>query len=104
MLQEGAEQPERARKIANDPAKIRKHLSSLLERGAVKATYEAGCTGFVLWRQLTPLGIDCLVAAPSRIPILPRERRKTDRLDAERLAVFLRGGQLTRVTPPSRET
>jgi len=104
VLPDAAERPERAQKIANEPRVVQRHFSKLLERGAVRATYEAGCTGFVLWRQLTPLGIDCLVAAPSRIPILPGERRKTDRLDAERLALFLRGGQLTRVTPPSPET
>lgn len=104
VLPDAAERPERAQKIANEPRAVVRHFSKLLERGAVRATYEAGCTGFVLWRQLTPLGIDCLVAAPSRIPVLPGERRKTDRLDAERLALFLRGGQLTRVTPPSPET
>jgi len=58
----------------------------------------------VLWRQLTGMVVDCRVAAPSRIPVLPGERRKTDRLDAERLAIFLRGGQLTAVTPPTPET
>ncbi len=104
VLPDGAERPERAQKIPNEPRSILRLFSKLMERGVVRATYEAGCTGFVLWRQLTPLGIDCLVAAPSRIPVLPGERRKTDRLDAERLAVFLRGGQLTRVTPPSPET
>jgi transposase len=103
VLPEGAERPERAQKIPNDPKAVRRHFSKLLERGAVRATYEAGCTGFVLLRQLTPLGIDCLVAAPSRIPVQPGERRKTDRLDAERLALFLRGGQLTRVSPPTPE-
>ena len=104
VLPETAERPERAQKIVNEPRAVHRHFSKLLGRGAVRATYEAGCTGFVLWRQLTPLGIDCLVAAPSRIPVLPGEHRKTDRLDAERLALFLRGGQLTRVTPPSPET
>ena len=86
------EEPERARKIPNDPPHIRRVFARLLERGEVRATYEAGCTGFVLWRQLTGMVVDCRVAAPSRIPVLPGERRKTDRLDAERLAIFLRGG------------
>ncbi len=43
------------------------------------------------------------VAAPSRIPFLPGDHRKTDRLDARRLAVFLRGAQLTPVSPPTPE-
>lgn len=104
VLEGGSERPQRARKIPNDPARIRNAFTKLLERGEVHATYEAGCTGFVLWRELTGMGVDCQVAAPSRIPILPGERRKTDRLDAERLAVFLRGRQLTAVTPPTPET
>jgi len=103
VLPLGAECPEPARKIANDPAKIRQVVQLLEKRGSLHATYEAGCTGFVLWRQLTQLGVDCLVAAPSRIPVLPGERRKTDRLDAQRLAIFLRGGQLTAVRPPTPE-
>jgi transposase len=44
-----------------------------------------------------------MVAAPSRIPLLPGDHRKTDRLDAERLAIFLRGRQLTAVKPPTKE-
>ncbi|MEO0650538.1 MAG: hypothetical protein AAFZ65_07670, partial [Planctomycetota bacterium] len=39
------------------------------------------------WRQLTSLGIECMVAAPSRIPVLPGDRRKTDRLDLDRFNV-----------------
>lgn len=98
-----ADRPEPTRKIPNDPAKIRRVVWALQKRGSLHATYEAGCTGFVLWRQLTHLGVECIVAAPSRIPVLPGEHRKTDRLDAERLAMFLRGGQLTAVRPPTPE-
>ena len=104
VLPADQERADRARKIPNDPARIRRTFLRLLERGAVQAVYEAGCTGFVLWRQLKELGVECQVAAPSRIPVLPGDHRKTDRLDAERLAVFLRGGQLTAVTPPTPET
>ena len=32
--------------------------------GPVRATYEAGPTGFVLARQLQAMGVDCLVCAP----------------------------------------
>ena len=103
VLPEGAERPQPARRVPNEPARIRRHFTQLQEQGSVHVAYEAGCTGFVLWRQLSELGVDCLVAAPSRIPIYPGDRRKTDRLDAERLAIFLRGGQLTAVSPPTPE-
>lgn len=94
-------QPDPTRVIPNEPGKIRQHFRALSRRGSVRAVYEAGCLGFVLYRQLQALGIECTVAAPSRIPVLPGDHRKTDRLDAERLAFFLRGGQLTAVTPPT---
>lgn len=103
VLPEDQERPDRGRRIPNEAGRIRRVFERLLEKGEVRAAYEAGCTGFVLWRQLVALGVECVVAAPSRIPVLPGEHRKTDRLDAERLAVFLRGKQLTAVTPPTPE-
>jgi len=93
--------PEPVRVIPNEPARVRRYFRGLARRGPIEAVYEAGCLGFVLHRQLTGLGIDCMVAAPSRIPTLPGDHRKTDRLDAQRLAIFLRGHQLTAVSPPT---
>lgn len=101
VLPEGAERPEPVRVLPNEPGRIRRYFRGLAGRGPIEAVYEAGCLGFVLHRQLTGLGIACTVAAPSRIPQLPGDHRKTDRLDAERLAIFLRGGQLTPVSPPT---
>lgn len=99
-----AEGAEPVRVLPNEPGRIRGYFKKLLERGRIQATYEAGCMGFVLYRQLESLGVDCLVAAPSRIPAVPGDHRKTDRLDAKRLALFLRAGQLTAVSPPTPET
>lgn len=103
VLQAGADSPEPARTLPNDPARVRVYFRGLLKRGPVQAVYEAGCFGFVLHRQLESLGVRCMVAAPSRIPTLPGDHRKTDRLDATRLAIYLRGGQLTAVSPPTPE-
>jgi len=104
VLPETAETPEPVRELRNEPAKVRQYFRNLSSRGPIEAVYEAGCLGFVLHRQLVSLGVTCTVAAPSRIPILPGDHRKTDRLDAERLAIFLRGRQLTAVNPPTKET
>lgn len=104
VLPEAAAGPEPVRELPNEPAKVRRYFRGLSSRGPIEAVYEAGCLGFVLYRQLTSLGVTCMVAAPSRIPILPGDHRKTDRLDAERLAAFLRGRQLTAVRPPTKET
>jgi len=69
--------------------------------GPVRATYEAGPTGFVLARRLDAAGIDCLVCAPGLIPRGPSDRVKTDRRDAERLVRLLAAGELHRVAVPS---
>ena len=62
--------------------------------------YEAGPTGYGLYRQLTELGHDCIVAAPSLIPRKPGDRVKTNRRDALSLAKQLRAGDLTPVWVP----
>src|SRR3954463_6917406 len=71
--------------------------------GPVRATYEAGPTGFVLARRLEAAGIECLVCAPGLIPRGATDRVKTDRRDAERLVRLLVAGELHRVAVPSVE-
>lgn len=68
--------------------------------GPVRATYEAGPTGYGLARGLTAAGIDCLVAAPGKIPRGATDRVKTDRRDAENLARLLLAGKLSPVRVP----
>jgi hypothetical protein len=46
--------------------------------GPVRATYEAGPTGFVLARKLEAVGVDCLVYAPGLIPRGPSDRCSAD--------------------------
>jgi transposase len=60
--------------------------------GPVRATYEAGPTGFVLARKMTAAGVDCVVCAPGLIPRAPTDRVKTDRRDAERMVRLLAAG------------
>ncbi len=62
--------------------------------------YEAGPTGYELYRLIRHLGHDCVVAAPSLIPRRPGERVKTNRRDAVSLARLLRAGELTAVWVP----
>jgi transposase len=69
-------------------------------RQPVRVAYEAGPTGFELARACAGARIECLVAAPGKIPRPPAERVKTDRRDAERLARLLRLGELTAVRVP----
>jgi transposase len=65
--------------------------------------YEAGPTGFGLYRHLVGRGIACVVVAPGLVPSRPGERVKTDPRDARRLARLHAGGLLEPIFVPSRE-
>src|SRR3954453_8796758 len=69
----------------------------------VRAAYEAGPTGYGLARELTRRGVQCVVAAPSKIPRAAGDRVKTDRRDAEHLARLLLAGELHAVRVPRPE-
>lgn len=69
----------------------------------VRASYEAGPTGYGLARGLQAADIDCLVAAPGKIPRGATDRIKTDRRDAEHLVRLLAAGKLHRVRVPGPE-
>lgn len=68
-----------------------------------KVTYEAGPTGFGLARSLAAAGIECVVAAPSKLQRPAGDRVKTDVRDARHLARLLHLGEIVEVTVPSIE-
>ena len=68
--------------------------------GRVTFCYEAGPTGYGLYRLISGLGHECMVVAPSLIPMRASDRVKTNRRDALNLAKLLRAGELTRVWVP----
>jgi transposase len=86
--------------IANREDSIRKFIKKLGPPEQLRACYEAGPTGFVLYWQLTQLGVDCMIVAPSLVPKKPGDRVKTDRRDAVKLARCHRNGDLTAVWVP----
>jgi transposase len=69
--------------------------------GPVRVVYEAGPTGFGLARALNAEGIECLVAAPSKISRPAGDRVKTDARDALLLARLLRVGDIVAVRVPT---
>jgi transposase len=79
-------------------AKLVRKLAAKYER--LTFCYEAGPTGYGLYRQITSLGHDCMVVAPSLIPTKPGDRVKTNRRDALNLVKLLRAGELTAVWVP----
>ncbi len=69
----------------------------------VRVAYEAGPTGYGLARELIKRGVECVVAAPSKIPRASGDRVKTDRRDAEHLVRLLLAGKLHAVRVPGDE-
>lgn len=70
------------------------------EDGVLHVVYEAGPTGFVLYRHLQRLEFDCIVVTPSKIPQPNGPRQKTNRRDALQLARLHRAGELTGIHVP----
>jgi transposase len=67
----------------------------------LRGCYEAGPTGFALYRAAEAAGLRLDVVAPSKTPRAPGDRIKSDRKDAELLARLLLAGQLKLVTVPT---
>jgi transposase len=86
--------------IPNRPESIRKLVKKLGPAAQLRVCYEAGPTGYVVYWQLTALGVPCEVVAPTLVPVKAGDRVKTDRRDAIRLARSYRAGDLTPVWVP----
>jgi transposase len=89
------------RRLTPDHGEIGSWVRSL--PGPVAVTYEAGPTGFGLARFLAGQGVECRVAAPSKLQRPCGDRVKTDRRDARHLARLLHLGEIVAVTVPSIE-
>jgi len=89
--------------IDNTPGAITKLVRKLAAKyDRLTFCYEAGPTGYGVYRQINALGHECIVAAPSLIPKKPGDRVKTNRRDAVSLSKLLRSGDLTAVWVPDR--
>ena len=90
--------------ISNRTESIRKMIRKLGPAEKLRACYEAGPTGYVVYWQLAELGVQCAVVAPTLVPVKAGDRVKTDRRDAEKLARSYRSGELTAVWVPDEGT
>jgi transposase len=86
--------------IPNRPESIRRVIKKLGPADQLRVCYEAGPTGYVVYWQLTALGVKCEVVAPTLVPVKAGDRVKTDRRDALKLARTYRAGDLTPVWVP----
>ena len=95
-------------KLSSDYDALLRYLKEVVGSYDVDASlvcgYEAGCTGFDLYRYLTLHGIHCLVVAPNTIKEAKSKRRiKTDKRDARMLAESIAYNSCNYVTVPSQE-
>lgn len=70
----------------------------------VRVVYEAGPTGYGLARAVIAAGMECTVAAPSKLQRPAGDRVKTDAKDAAHLARLLRLGEVVAVAIPDETT
>ena len=86
--------------IPNRSESIRKLMKKQGPADQLRVCYEAGPTGYVVYWELTALGVTCEVVAPTLVPTNAGDRVKTDRRDAEKLARSDRSGDFTAVWVP----
>ena len=79
------------------PAAVERLLRKLAHRyKTLHVCYEAGPTGYGLYRHIRALGYTCDVIAPSLVPKRPGDRVKTNRRDAVTLARLAPSGRADR--------
>jgi transposase len=91
-------------KIDGTLSALDKVVRKLVSKGrCLHFVYEAGPCGYEIYRHLTSKGLDCTVAAPSKIPKKSGDRIKNDHRDAINLARLHRAGELTAIHVPQAE-
>lgn len=103
VLRDSHREAEIVRTIRNERRHIARFFQRLKEKESViLSCYEAGPTGFAIYRQLEEMEITCYVAAPSLLPRKPGDRIKTDNRDALMLAKTLRNQELVPIHIPEK--
>lgn len=100
---EASREPARfAGTIGPDVRVLLKLLAKAGDPAQVSVVYEAGPTGYGLYRELSQRGYRCEIVAPSLIPRRPGDRIKNDRRDCARLAELSRAGELKPIWVPDQ--
>ena len=95
VADQGRNEPRYWGAIPNTAEAVRKLVKKLGNQKDLRVCYEAGPTGYGLYRLFLNMNIECEVIAPSLIPQKPGQRVKTDKRDALRLSQLHRAGELT---------
>ena len=88
-------------KISSDEESVRRLIKRLGRPSGLWACYEAGPTGYDLYRLLCSMGVRCDVVAPSLVPKGRGDRVKTDKRDSRRLGGLHRAGELVAIGVPT---
>lgn len=85
------------------PENLVKYLDKYFGGASIKSAYEAGFSGFGLHRLLIESGINNIVVNAASIEIGARDRLKTDKRDALKIALQLAANRLEGIFIPSIE-
>ncbi|HEL8421884.1 TPA: IS110 family transposase [Legionella pneumophila] len=89
--------------MAAHTKKLIEQLKAYFSGARLCSVYEAGFSGFALHRELVFAGIDNMVVNPGSIETASRDRVKTDKRDAKKLAEQLSDRRLKSIYIPSIE-
>jgi transposase len=89
--------------MSADSQQLIEQLKSYFAGARIISAYEAGFSGFALHRDLIAAGIENIVVNPGSVEIASRDKVKTDRRDARKLAEQLSDGRLKSIYIPSLE-
>lgn len=87
--------------IQSCPEGLVSYMHKFFPGAKIKSAYEAGFSGFHLHRHLIQNGIDNIVVHPASIEVSSRDRVKTDKRDAKKIAVQLSAHRLRGIFVPS---
>jgi len=89
--------------IIASPTKLVEYLQKYFIGARVHTAYEAGFSGFYLHRYLVENGIINIVVHPASIEVSARDRIKTDKRDALKIAQQLSDGRLKGIHVPDEQ-
>lgn len=79
------------------------YMNKFFPGAVIHSAYEAGFSGFHLHRYLTQNGVNNIVVHPASIEVSSRDRVKTDKRDAKKIAIQLSVQRLDGIYVPSIE-
>src|SRR5690625_7633332 len=89
IADEGRDTPRYFGMIDNIPEDLRKLVMKLGDTSSLKVCYEAGSTGYGIYRLLTSIGVNSEVIAHAIIPIRAGDRVQTERITSCRMTTLL---------------